>query len=134
DSRETINYMHTRPWNTLRQMLENNSSGDSINSMLREKTGSELPYAIILGLMGVDCEHDCHTELHPVYAMAIQLSSSPQDNVWGIMVRNWGNEGFCAHGQQELTFPNGELKLFLPHKGATKPEVTSSTQFWSNVQ
>jgi hypothetical protein len=85
------------------------------------------------GLMGVDCEHDCHTELHPIYALALQLDPGASDNTWAIVVRNWGNEGFCAHGQEELSTNQSQVELFLPHGGTVVPQVTGLTQFWSNV-
>jgi hypothetical protein len=64
-------------------------------------------YAIVTGLMGLDCEHSCSTELHPVWAMAVRVKSDPADVVWAIFVRNWGNEGFCSQDQHYLDLIGG---------------------------
>ncbi|HSY99989.1 MAG TPA: hypothetical protein VK788_10855 [Terriglobales bacterium] len=134
DSRETVKHLHTQPWEALWSLVQDNAPADRINTLLRQKTSNhELPYAVMTGLMGVDCEHDCHTELHPIYALAIQLDPRPSNNVWAIVVRNWGNEGFCAHGQQELSTSQNQLQVFLSHKGGAVPQVADATQFWSNV-
>lgn len=135
DSRETIRRMHTAPWAEIWTKLDTGASNVEINALLQKETGNDrLPFAVLIGLFGVDCEHDCHSELHPVYAIALQLNSSASDNVWGIFVRNWGNEGFCAHGQANLTLPNNEIKLLLPHIGTTKPNVGDKTQFYTTDQ
>ncbi|HKV77603.1 MAG TPA: hypothetical protein VJP02_05670 [Candidatus Sulfotelmatobacter sp.] len=134
DSRETVRNLHTQPWQDIWNLIQKSSAADKINEILRQKTvDHELPYAVMTGLMGVDCEHDCHTELHPVYVLALQLDPSARDNVWAVVVRNWGNEGFCAHGQQELSTNQNQVQLFLPHKGTVLPQVTALTQLWSNV-
>ncbi len=134
DSRETVKNLHTEPWQKLWNLIQNKASADKINGLLRQKTlNHEPPYAVVTGLMGVDCEHDCHTELHPVYALALQLDPGASDNVWAVIVRNWGNEGFCAHGDQELSTNQNQFQLFLPHKGRVLPQVTGFTQLWSNV-
>ena len=51
---------------------------------------------IAIGQMGLDCEHGCKTELHPLYGIAIHTVDDPADDVWEIFVRNSGGEGFCA--------------------------------------
>ena len=56
-------------------------------------------YAIVTGLAGLDCEHSCGAELHPVYAMAIRVRDDSGDESWAIFVRNWGNQGFCGTSQ-----------------------------------
>jgi hypothetical protein len=134
DSRETVKNLHTEPWVQLWDLVQNKASAEKVNDLLRQKTVNHaLPYAVMTGLMGVDCEHDCHTELHPIYALALQLDPSGSDNTWAVVVRNWGNEGFCAHGQEELSTNQNQVELFLPHGGTVVPQVTGSTQFWSNV-
>lgn len=55
--------------------------------------------AIASGLMGVDCEHDCQTELHPVWALAIHERpnpTKPNEDRWAIFVKTFGNEGGCS--------------------------------------
>lgn len=55
--------------------------------------------AIATGLLGLDCEHDCQTELHPVWALAIREKidpANPNEEVWAVFVRLYGNEGGCS--------------------------------------
>jgi hypothetical protein len=52
-----------------------------------------LGFALVTGLIGLDCEHDCHIEIHPVYAMAIRVKDDPSDETWAIFVRDFGTEG-----------------------------------------
>jgi hypothetical protein len=91
-------------------------------------------YAIITGLMGFDCEHDCGAELHPVYALAIRVKDDPADEVWAIFVRNWGNEGYCGTSQHLL--PLTSYTFRLPWRpGASAVNVVwgpNATQFLTN--
>lgn len=69
--------------------------------------------AIIIGLVGFDMQHNIHVELHPIYAMAIELESNPAKNRWAIFARNWGNEGFCGRSS-EHELPLREIFFSLP--------------------
>lgn len=66
-------------------------------------------FAIVIGMLGIDMEHGPHSELHPVYAMFINLGPEGQHPValgavdhWAFFVRNWGNEGYCGSGDEPL--------------------------------
>jgi len=51
---------------------------------------------------GLNGEHDFHTELHPVLALAVDVSHELPDrygHAWLVLVRNMGNEGECSAGQ-----------------------------------
>jgi len=126
DHRETLSGMQTKPWAEIAREADGNSSSQDINRLLGTHVAS------ITGLFGVDCEHSCHSELHPVYSMAVQLKAEPTDNVWGIFARNWGNEGFCAHGEMNIQLTT--LKVVLPHPGsAAAPTVMQqATKFQAN--
>ena len=82
---------------------------------------------VVTGLLGLDSEHGGYSELHPVYAMAIQTqtdSAHPQSDNWMIFARNWGNEGFCS-GSTEILPPEMEtLRILIPQPGVTSGEVT----------
>lgn len=81
-------------------------------------------FAILTGLVGLDCEHGCTAELHPVWALALHAEDRPDDDQWSIFVRNWGNEGFCSAQQHYLTLPANQYKLRLPwRRGASSVEV-----------
>jgi len=60
--------------------------------------------AIVTGLFNLDAVHQGHSELHPVYAIAILVAedtSAARDVIkqrWALMARDRGNEGNCATG------------------------------------
>jgi hypothetical protein len=100
-------------------------------------------FAIVTGLMGLDCEHGCQTELHPVWGLAIHVKDDPSDDVWAIFVRNWGSEGYCSHLQHYIDFPPAslpppsselsEFTLQLPWRtGATSVSVGNGSKFCMN--
>ena len=76
------------------------------------------PFAVIVGLFGLDCEHDCRSEFHPVYALAIQVDENPSSNTWAIFVRNWGDEGFCSSLNHEINLTDQKMSLLLPWPAA----------------
>jgi hypothetical protein len=61
-------------------------------------------FAIVTGLFNLDGVHRFHAELHPVYMMAVLISSTRGDSLherekWAIMIRNLGNQGDCSGGK-----------------------------------
>jgi len=94
---ETIGRLPARApgyWSRLRSAIL--SASDSAGRLLDGRP------AIVTGLFGVDGIHQFQAELHPVYAMAVLLSSRYSDGrtlqEWALMVRDRGNEGECASG------------------------------------
>ena len=87
--------------------------------------------AIVTGLLNLDCVHECHTELHPVLALALRTKdeTSADNNIvaedpWAIFLRNSGNEGDCSADAHYLS--RDSYAFFLPApKGATRqiPQV-----------
>ena len=67
--------------------------------------------AIVTGLFGLDCEHNCKSELHPVYTLAAKVQDDPQDEVWAMFVRNAGNEGYCSRLIWEAPFTTYTFRL-----------------------
>ncbi|HEX2686341.1 MAG TPA: hypothetical protein VHN14_06975 [Kofleriaceae bacterium] len=118
DSDETIDRFGSPWWNTAHQAVDDGNAAPIFD-------GKE---AVVLGLRGLDCEHSCGAELHPVYAMAIHANAkSPDDDVWAIWARNWGDEGYCSQNQHYLSAPDNILVLTLPWRtGATSAVVTAS--------
>jgi hypothetical protein len=123
DSRETINRFSTPWWTAFR------AASDAVKrGMVNGKA------AIISGLVGIDCEHGCPSELHPVWVLAIQARDDPQDDVWAVFVRNWGNEGFCSHLQHEVNWAENRFTLALPWRtGARSVRVDGRTTFKANM-
>jgi hypothetical protein len=85
-------------------------------------------FAIVTGLVGLDCEHDCGSELHPVWALAMNVQPSADDDLWVFFVRNWGNEGFCGTDHHFVDFPNNRYTFRLPWKSGKK-SVDFTPQF-----
>jgi hypothetical protein len=89
-------------------------------------------YIIEVGMMGLDCAHDCSSEIHPTYALAVHVKNEPSDDEWAIFAWNWGDEGYCAVGQivdSDLT----TVYLTLPwYPGATDtaPVVLTDKSVW----
>jgi len=115
--------------------------------------------AIVTGLLNLDCVHECHTELHPVLAMALRLRDevcsderikdgacndtdvqvnpdAQVDDRWAIFLRNSGNEGDCSADAHYLS--RDSYTFFLPApKGATrqKPQIKNpDSAFTANTK
>ncbi len=122
-SDETIDHFKTPWWDGFHKAVD--KSDAAAHALVDGR------FAIVTGLVGLDCEHSCGSELHPVYAMAIRVKDDPSDEVWAIMVRNWGNEGFCSSDQHLL--PLKTFSFRLPWRaGATQVTSVQGTQFLSN--
>jgi len=105
--------------------------------------------AVVTGLLNLDCVHECHTELHPVLAMAVRLNSEDKikrvtsvddiqkdnDDPWMIFVRNQGNEGDCSLDQHYLD--RNVYTMLLPAPagamGGIPALATDGTPFTSNI-
>jgi hypothetical protein len=123
DSHETINHFDSPWWKQFHQAVD---SGKAETMVQRN-------YAIIIGLVGIDTEHENHSELHPVYAMAIHIKSEVNEDVWAIFARNSGNEGYCSQDQHFLPVQGNQVKLLLPTiPGVSRPELLPSTVFQAN--
>ena len=64
-----------------------------------------------VGLFGLDCDHGCRSELHPIYGIAIQRTEDPNDNEWSVMARNWGTGGYCSQYNDEVAASNISINL-----------------------
>lgn len=118
DSDETIDHFHTSWWNDFHKAVDNGSS--AAHAMIDAKR------CIAFGIFGLDCAHNCASELHPVMALAIETDGHSNSNKWAIFVRNWGNEGYCSSGSEVL---DPSIKLFtfkIKHPGAKNVTVTNS--------
>jgi hypothetical protein len=123
DARETIDHFITPWWTAFR-----GASDATKRTMINGRP------AIMAGLVGTDCEHDCYSEIHPVWALAIHVKDDPNDDVWAVFVRNFGNEGFCSRYQHLVLFPNNRYTFSLPWRaGATGVSTTTGTGFYANL-
>jgi len=101
----------------------------------RDTLGSD---AQVIGLMSVDCVHECKVELHPVFAMAVHVSGPTRaadgawDDVWAIFARNWGTEGWCSHDEHYLD--RDRITFILPGpEGTSRVEVVKSDDSFENT-
>ena len=114
DAGETIDNFDHPWWSSFHKAVDNGNPGPMINGRT----------AIVTGLMGLDCGHsDVHAEIHPVWAMGIELINDGYNSLWTMFARNWGNEGYCGRrdwkmwGRSSYTFsipwPNGASNVTL---------------------
>jgi hypothetical protein len=88
---------------------------------------------IVLGLLGMDTQHDAKTEMHPLYAMFVLVGQDfrSRQATWAFFVRNWGNEGYCGDDQENMyTQP---IRVQLPHAEGRLPVPTTSSIVSRNV-
>jgi hypothetical protein len=122
DSDETIDHFQTPWWRAFHSAVDNGDA--SARAMVDGKL------AIVMGLTGLDCEHGCATEMHPVYALAIHTNSDPLDDTWAVFARNWGDEGYCSQEQHPLD--TTRIAFMIPHAGAAAVQVNVATTFLTN--
>jgi hypothetical protein len=122
DSDETIDHFRTPWWNSFHDAVDRDDA--SARAMIDGK------FAIVVGLAGLDCEHGCATELHPVYALAIHVNDNPLDDTWAMFVRNWGNEGYCSQYQHLLD--TNRIAFLIPRASATEVRVNAASTFLTN--
>ncbi|HUR79176.1 MAG TPA: hypothetical protein VM733_00315 [Thermoanaerobaculia bacterium] len=117
---------------TLRQFLELAGWWGDINSAVpdEEEVGklidSKTANAVITGLFGLDCEHDCAPELHPIYLMGLRAPrklTAPEH--WAVLARSSGNEGYCSSKRHALDVE--DLRLLLPNRVA---KVVGTPKFY----
>lgn len=144
DSEETVDNFSTTWWSSFHDAVDNAGAqavlggggpsvdcwkGDS-NTCAKLATLENMingKFAIVTGLFGLDCAHDCKPELHPVFAMAIRVKDDPSDEVWEIFARRSGDEGFCSNQIHMLNaLPNDTYTFRFPSRGSSV-DVTQQT-------
>jgi hypothetical protein len=103
NSDETIDHFHTPWWSAFHDAVDN---GDP-SLFVHESEG------VVVGRLGIDTQHRLHTEIHPVWAMAVhdRFAQDPADDVLAIFFRNWGNQGLCSSQQHFLELQKITLRL-----------------------
>jgi hypothetical protein len=87
--------------------------------------------AIVTGLIGFDTEHDTHVEIHPVWALAINVEPFFSGDGWVFFVRNSGNAGYCGGDQELVDFPNNRYTFRLPWKPGAASVTVADYEFHS---
>jgi hypothetical protein len=136
DSDETIDHFTTAWWQGFHKAVDTDDTntalcleggGQPSAFCANEKNASTLidgHDAIVVGLFGLDCEHSCSAELHPVYALAIHVKDDVADDTWAIFARNWGDEGYCS--QDSHLLDTRSIAFLIPRALATGVKVTSA--------
>ena len=123
DSDETIDHFTQGWWQGFHDAVD--ASDAAARSVIDGK------YAVITGLLGLDCAHSCGSELHPVWVLALRVSDSSNDEAWAIFARNWGNEGYCGDQQHYLDVQT--LRIRLPWRPGATGVTLSSAEFRTNT-
>jgi hypothetical protein len=127
DARETLSHFATPWWKDLRRWA-NVGADERARAMVDGRP------AVVTGLLGLDCEHDCHSELHPVWALGVQAKNAARKETWALFARNWGNEGFCSSQQHHLEVVANRITMTLPwREGAAGVRLGRGTRFFANV-
>jgi hypothetical protein len=108
-SRETIERFQSPWWKTFRDAVKRASNDDPallVNGR----------FAIVSGLVGLDCVHGCDAEIHPALAVAIRVEESGDAERWAVFAAGSGNEGFCSKGRYSMTTPDQRFVVRLPWK------------------
>ena len=110
-------------WSKFRQATLEPPPYDGMHNLLGNAN------VVIGGLVGFDCEHDCHAELHPVYILAIREPVNGSER-WAILIRNWGTEGWCSLSNHRLNVRHFDILLPYPDVDEnTTINVSQSSKF-----
>jgi len=137
DATETVRGFMTKTWSEIREgfdCFEDEPGCKQKNIAARKLVAGKR--AIVTGLVGLDTEHGGYSELHPVYAMAIEVDPDPSNDTWILFIRNRGNEGFCSRHDHPL--PNlKKFALLLPkpaNSQANGATFANDTSFSSTIE
>jgi hypothetical protein len=143
-SDETIDHFHTPWWKSFHDAVDSDDSRSIDNPFGQPRremvsgTSHALAmiqgtYAIVTGLVGLDCAHSCGAEIHPVWAMAIHVKDDPNDDTWAFFARNGGNEGYCGSKTELLNTTSFTFRLpWRP--GATGVNLAGQNFLWRDAK
>jgi hypothetical protein len=95
---------------------------------------------VVTGVIGIDGVHGAYSEVHPVFAIAVNTSVTPSNSngvqqTWAFFIRNYGNGGGCSSEMYGWPSDNNEFYIQLPWpQGATSLEDanTNILTVWPN--
>ena len=111
DSDETIDHFDDSSW-----WASFHDAVDSSDSAAHKMIDGHL--AEVTGLVGIDAAHTPAAELHPVYAIAMDVTRDPRAPLrggvdrWALFARNWGDEGYCSSHDHPI--PAGPITVRIP--------------------
>src|SRR5690242_4366018 len=80
DSDETIDHFGSGWWRSFQDAVDKSDGNATENSGSARMVDDR--EAVVTGLAGIAAEHEAVSQLHPVYAMALHLSSDAADDRW----------------------------------------------------
>jgi hypothetical protein len=103
-------------WNNLVDAV--NKGAGTVRQML---DGSK---AIAIGLWCMDCQHHGRSEIHPIFAMAIQdkaaLYQANNKSTWHFFVRHWGTQNYCGENFEVPHAYNWKFRFPVPENKKIK--------------
>lgn len=145
DARETVNNFVTDYWKNLVAKVGDRTALDCAADPTAypcEEINNKR--AIEVGLVGLDTGHSGYSELHPVYALAVETEKAGDGSTstWALFARNRGDEGDCSHLDHPLSCSGSNskdrvsrLRLFIPvplGKRASGARLLEGTKFAGN--
>src|SRR5262249_20267798 len=118
---ETVANFRSKFWSHFHDLVD---AVDDDSKLFIPRSLFDGRYAILVGLQGIDTQHEIHEELHPIYAMALRKNKDQFNGArdcWAILARNWGNEGGCASHQHFLDANLNRITFLLPPPKLTLP-------------
>jgi hypothetical protein len=118
DFAETLLNAQLPTWTKIREEVvqeddTQQSHQEQIGALLNPGNPAVNPRAAVVGIFGLDCEHGCKSEVHPVLAFAVETNPDPNDNTWVLFARNWGTGGYCSRYRHLVDFPKNQLSILL---------------------
>jgi hypothetical protein len=84
----------------------------------------------VIGLLNLDTLHRGKTELHPAYAVFVDLGGTDvRQTSWAFFVRNWGDQGFCGSDDQPLFYRPQQIRVQIPNVVSL-----TSNNIWEGAQ
>lgn len=121
--REVRDLFRTDYWTTFTNNLDPQAGGIRNRDAAKRQMDGFL--AVATGVYGVDGVHGSHSEIHPVFSLAVRTGAGRTTEHWEVFARNWGTEGFCSQNVLVMTLPAHTLRLWLPWRaGADSVHAT----------
>src|SRR5262249_52497632 len=94
-SEETVKDFQTPWWKALHDAVQEDAqtvpqTWSGANALVGSRE------AVAVGLLGLDCVHECRAELHPLYALLVHADSDSAADHWAVFARNSGSQGTCS--------------------------------------
>ena len=144
NSEVTANYT-TAFWKAFEENATSQGQLISVNGN-NPKEFADGEYGVVTGLLGIDGVHGGYSELHTVFAMAIEVAwngsaEDGEDETWAFFIRNEGNEGSCSSNSHfwksdigdstyaiQLPWPEGATSVKVVTTPFSKVELSSPEQ------